>query len=182
MAKSTTVAGAGGGRSTKMAASNRDAAPLKRPSSSSSFAANKHGAPRSSMPYKKKAEAAGLRGGGGKDTKKKNGKHPHAVDGENGKNAGGNDITSKPLDGVVLKLSSSSSGVVDFGPDDKNAADPGGRRAKKEREMKKKLKAGSFGEKRKIFFPSPFPSLLLFAPKIFITHPLEKENTQKQKR
>lgn len=157
MAKST-AAVAGGGRS-KKTPSNRDApaAKLKRPSSSSS---SKHEAPRPSTPYKR-AEAGG--GMSLKTKKKGGGKHSHADDG-NGSASGGNGggENEKPLDGVILKFSSSggdAAAVVDFGPDDKNAADPGGRRAKKEREMKKKLKAGSFG---KGFFFSP--SLRPFGP------------------
>lgn len=138
MAKSSNGADAGGGGRSKKTSSNRDA-PLKRPSSTST--SSKHEAPKHATPYKKKSEATGggasQKKGGGK------GKHSHA-DG----NARGGENEQPRLDGVVkLKFSSSddATAVVDFGPDDKRATDPGGRRAKREREMKKKMKAGSFG-------------------------------------
>ena len=107
---------------------------------------------RPSTPFKK---SAGESGGGNQRNNKSSSK------GGGGKKRLGNadvDGDEKPLDGVVVVSNSNgdnadASTVIDFGPDDKNA-DPGGRRAKKEREMKKKLKAGSFGKEEEVFFPS----------------------------
>ena len=166
MAKSGAAAG---GRS-KKTHSTRDAsaAPLKRPYS----AASKPEAPNHAIPYKKSEAGGGAsqRKAGGK------GKHSHA---DGGNAAGGDGENEKPrLDGVVkLKFSSSddATAVVDFGPDDKSATDPGGRRAKKEREMKKKMKAGSFG---KFFF---FSLSSTSTSAISVSHLDEKPENEKKK-